>query len=283
MDSTLLVVKPCLTEIVGTAKSRKRSRPSPVATQILPSRSSKRSSTESPERPSDCVKMISPLPGAHERDLGPVFRSTDRHCDPGVSRKGLNCGPVPGSGYASAFPSTSCMIPPRVAIKSASLSPSHQGVDFGGRVRQRNEFRRTRLPSPQPGPRSRPEIAPAILIQGAHSDDRNCRPLRSTGRCHSESRRVSRWESSPRRPIPFLHDPQGAYQLAVQQAPGTESACRPSSWPALYGCQSKDFHRAQTSRLRITLPGRCSPVGGSHGTARTPSKRSKPKSVPSQR
>ena len=39
----------------------------------------------------------------------------------------------------------------------------HQSVDFGGRARQRNEFRSPRLPSPEPGPRSCPESALAIL------------------------------------------------------------------------------------------------------------------------
>ena len=51
-DHTSGVVNPSFWVQVGIEKSRKRSRPLRVATQILPSRSSKRSQTESPERPS---------------------------------------------------------------------------------------------------------------------------------------------------------------------------------------------------------------------------------------
>src|SRR5580692_11826844 len=36
------------------------------------------------------------------------------------------------------------------------------------KVWHRIEFRRTRFPSPQPGRRSRPEIAPAVVMQGEH-------------------------------------------------------------------------------------------------------------------
>ncbi len=53
---TLELDKPCLAPIVGTGYSRNRSMPAPVATQILPSRSSNIPSTELLVSPSFCVK-----------------------------------------------------------------------------------------------------------------------------------------------------------------------------------------------------------------------------------
>ena len=54
-------------------------------------------------------------------------------------------------------------------------------------------------------------------------------------------------------------------------------ACKPAKVPI-----QRRPSRAASKRL-TSVPGRCSPGGGCHGTARTPSNRSKPKSVPTQR
>ena len=63
------------------------------------------------------------------------------------------------------------------------------------------------------------------------------------------------WAPRTRRPISFLHDPQGAQQHSVQQVPGSGSACRPSNWQALHRCQSKDVHRARRAGFVIRLAG----------------------------
>ncbi len=56
------------------------------------------------------------FPGVHAGGLGPV----PIHRPPLRSRSSLvalNCRPTPGSGYASAFPSTSCLIPTPIATR----------------------------------------------------------------------------------------------------------------------------------------------------------------------
>ena len=188
------VDKPCFTEIVGTAKSRKRSSPSigghpnvaftileevvdGVAGKAVRPRKQIRSSLvhmqESPVVRSDPQTAIA----IAEQPIGAEL--------PPEARKRIR--------LELSRPRT-VSIPPSPEIRSPPLSPFDQGADFGRRFWHRIEFRRPRLPSPQPVCRSRPEIAFAVLVQGEDSAGRDCRPFRSTGRCRSESRRVSPWE-----------------------------------------------------------------------------------------
>jgi hypothetical protein len=174
---------------------------------------------------------------------------------------GLNCRPAPGSGYASAFPSTSCLIPPRMAIRSAPLSPSIRALISGLASDRVSEDQASIATARSPLP---PRDCPGCPHTRRSLRGRNCRPLRSTGRCRSESRRVSQGVAT-RRPIPFLHDPQGAQEQPVQQAPGSESACRPSNWQALHWCQSKDAHRARRAGFEYSCWGDAHPPAAAMG------------------
>ena len=179
---------------------------------MLPSRSSKSLVTELPERPFACVNR-SVLPWCtckRPRSRVPIHRPPSR------SRSSLaawNRGPVPGSGYASAFPSTSCLIPSWVAIKSAPWLPSFHGACrcTAGLASDRVSEGQASIATARSGPP--PKDCPRHPHTMKPPTGRDCRHLRSTGRCHSESRRASQWNPHTRRPIPCLHDPQGAHDI----------------------------------------------------------------------
>src|SRR4029453_905227 len=110
MALTAWLDNPCWTDIVVKAKSRKRSSPSTVTTQILPSRSSNREETPLPDSPSDRVnRSILPLWICNS----PLSITAPIHRPPSWSRNsapGENSNPE-GSGYGSAFPFLSFVIP----------------------------------------------------------------------------------------------------------------------------------------------------------------------------
>src|SRR5262249_14798807 len=104
------------------AKFRNRSRPSAVATQTLPSRSSKRAETESPESPSAC-ENTSVLPWyrwIRPRSLVPTQRPPARSRN---IRLTFALG-TPRPKYVSIFLSRSLVIPSCVPINNAPSSPS---------------------------------------------------------------------------------------------------------------------------------------------------------------
>ena len=110
--------KPCFTEMVITGSSRNRSSPLLVATQILPSRSSKRLRTTSDERPFDSVNTsvrprctcISP------RSTVPIQRLPSRSRSslfavPSRSGAGRFGSPAPRIRYGSTLSPVTCLSP----------------------------------------------------------------------------------------------------------------------------------------------------------------------------
>ena len=119
---------PSFVEIVRTARSRKRSRPFFVATQILPSRSSKSLVTKSPDRPLACVNasVLPPCTCKRPRSKVPIQRPPSRSR---ISLCGLNRGTGLGSWYALPLPSANALMPSCVATKSVPGPASIRDCD----------------------------------------------------------------------------------------------------------------------------------------------------------
>ncbi len=135
-DCNLELDKPWFTENVEIAKSRKRSRPFPVATQILPSRSSKSTVQVSPERPCDSPNT-SVLPWC--TCTSPSLK-VPIHRLPSRSRSILRpriWPTLPGIEYSSVFPSTKRWIPPFQPTSNVpSLSSPKHWIPSGSPARE---------------------------------------------------------------------------------------------------------------------------------------------------
>ena len=162
-----------------------------MATQTLPSRSSKRLKMRSPERPSDSRKYIcSAVMYMYE----PPVECSDPETAIVVPEKsvGIDGLPAPGIGYNSAFPWTSCLIPPGIAMNSSPSSPSIQIIEL------RSAASHNALEDRASIAKARTVHRPRDRLYCPHTKTKpfglECRPARSTAYCRFVSRRAGQWE-----------------------------------------------------------------------------------------
>src|ERR1700683_2804301 len=79
---------------------------------------------------------------------------------------GIELPPYAGRWIWLDFPLNELLDPAAHGDQKRAVVALYQSL---GRIWGRIEFRRTRLPSPQPGRRPHPDIAPAVLVHGRHT------------------------------------------------------------------------------------------------------------------
>jgi hypothetical protein len=143
---------------------------------------------------------------------------------------------------------------------------------------------RTGAPSPQACRRPYPQAAVAILIQRCHHGAETSVIAITGGAFAGESRRGFPLGPRDCPPTRFRRDPPQAREQCGGQAPDMQSVDRSSSnSPARRACQSRRFRRVPIGAVPTEVLGSCCPGRRGNGTARTPSKRTTPDCVPSQR
>ena len=250
--------KPCFTINVATAKSRKRSRPSVGGDPNIAFAILKDTIGQHRRRGRRTAKTHLSFLGVHARM--PAVQCPDPQTAIAIAKQLRSGSELRGTweriglclpiNESSGFPravlirSVPSLSSPNV-LKLSSHRPSDKNA--GGRASIATA--RSALP-----PRDCPCCPHTIRTLRAQA----CRPLRSNGRCHSESRRASRWRSSQtRRPIQCLHDPQGACRQ-VRPASSAYWVSLPSfqlASPFVVPIQRVPSRAA--SRLQMLLEGRC--------------------------
>ena len=235
-DRVASLERPCFVEMVVTGSCRNRSSPPVVATQILPSRSSKRLQLISPESPS-AFANTSVLPlrmWTSPRWWVPIQRPPSR------SRRSLLESTLRSGEQAIAIG----RVPNRIGLELVSGEPQessaahpdqHLSVVGPSEIADPHSRRlvasgRAGFPAPD-SDRRRPRECPSCPRTGSRRMRRRPRPAGRIARGRFGWRTAGPTED-PRwgpicRPRLFRHGLRAGMSRTVRRSPGTASACRP--------------------------------------------------------
>ncbi len=139
-----------------------------------------------------------------------------------------------------------------------------QCIDAIGRIGHRIDLRRARLPSPETCHRSRPQVAPAVLVQGGHAGTETSILSVTFGLAAADRAEPSHWESpapDPYRSFAVLEQSfdEVAVEFGVTSQPPVFQTGKASSGPnpettVSRGTQRSDIAAGQV-RSRWRVPG----------------------------